>query len=77
MDNLEIYKRVELEGCPYCGGAGLLEEENNWCWYAICVDCGSQTAPIEYKRAEDRETAARKVAQLWNNGKVIRSDLGE
>ncbi|MBQ6314135.1 MAG: Lar family restriction alleviation protein [Mogibacterium sp.] len=74
---MEIYKKFELEDCPFCGGAGLLEEENDWCWYVTCVDCGSQTAPIEYRRAEDREGAAGKAANLWNLGKVIRSDLGE
>ncbi|MBQ3291251.1 MAG: Lar family restriction alleviation protein [Mogibacterium sp.] len=74
---MDIFKEVVLEDCPFCGGAGLLEEEEGWCWYAICVDCGSQTAPIEYRRAEDRESAARKVGQLWNMGKVVRSDLGE
>ena len=74
---MDIFKEVVLEDCPYCGGAGLLEEENNFSWYAICVDCGSQTASIEYKKPEDRAEAARKVGQLWNMGKVVRADLGE
>lgn len=74
---MEIYEEIELEDCPYCGGAGLLEEENGWCWYVTCMDCGSQTASFEYRRAEDREDAARKAAAIWNMGKAIRSDLGE
>ena len=31
-----IYE-IELEDCPFCGGAGLLEEEQGWCWYAMCM----------------------------------------
>ena len=74
---MDIYKKLPLEDCPYCGGAGLLEEENGWCWYVTCMDCGSQTAPIEYRTPEKREEAAQKAASLWNLAKVIRSDLGE
>ncbi len=73
----KLYKEIILEDCPFCGGIGLLEEENEWCWYAVCMDCGSQTAPIEYRNAEERKTAALKAASLWNLGKVIRADLGE
>ena len=56
---MDITEKIILEDCPYCGGAGLLEEENGWCWYVTCMDCGSQTASFEYRRAEDREDAAR------------------
>ena len=41
---MNIHEELLLQDCPFCGGAGLLEEENGWCWYAVCVDCGSQTA---------------------------------
>ena len=74
---MDLYKDIVLEGCPFCGGAGLLEEENGWCWYVTCMDCGSQTAPIEYRGEDKRKEAAEKAASLWNIGKVIRSDLGE
>ena len=74
---LTIHEQFALEECPYCGGAGLLEEENGWCWYAICVDCGSQTAPFPFKTPEERPEAARKAAELWNMRKVIRADPGE
>lgn len=74
---MELFERIHLEDCPYCGGAGLLEEERGWCWFVSCLDCGSQTAPIEFKKPEDREKAAEKAAGLWNNGKVVRADLGE
>ena len=41
---MNIHEELELQDCPYCGGAGLLEEENGWCWYVMCLDCGAQTA---------------------------------
>ena len=74
---MEIYEELRLEDCPFCGGAGLLEEENGWCWYVMCVDCGSQTAECGYKTPQERLEAARKVAHLWNIGKVMRSNIGD
>ena len=74
---MNIHEELILQDCPFCGGAGLLEEENGWCWYAVCVDCGSQTAAFEYRRPEDRLEAAKQAAHLWNIGKVVRSDLSE
>ena len=74
---MEIYKELELEDCPYCGGAALLEEENGWCWYVTCVDCGSHTAEVEYKTPEQRREAAEKAAMLWNMRKVLRSNISE
>ena len=63
--------------CPFCGGAGLLEEESGWCWYVMCMDCGAQTAHFEYKTPGDRLAAAAQAAQIWNIGKVVRADLSE
>ena len=74
---MNIHEELPLENCPYCGGAGLLEEEGGWCWYVTCMDCGSATAPLDYHRPEERLDAARRAAHLWNIGKVIRADLGE
>ena len=74
---MEIHQELFLEDCPYCGGPGLLEEENGWCWYVMCMDCGSQTAAIGYQSPEERREAARKAADLWNMRKVIRADLSE
>ena len=74
---MDVFSLLPLQDCPYCGGAGLLEEEGGWCWYVVCTDCGAQTAAFEYRRNEDRVDTARKAAHLWNMGKVIRSDLGE
>ena len=74
---MNIFEELELQDCPYCGGAGLLEEENGWCWYAMCVDCGAQTASFEYRTAEERTEAARKAAHLWNIGKILRPGVGD
>ena len=43
----------------------------------MCLDCGAQTAQIEYKRPEMREAAACAAAQLWNIGKIMRSGIGD
>ena len=74
---LNIYEEFHLQDCPFCGGAGLLEEENGWCWYVMCVDCGAQTAHFEFKTPEQRRDAAQKASHLWNIGKVVRGDIGE
>lgn len=74
---LSIHEQLELHDCPYCGGAGLLEEEQGWCWVVTCLDCGAQTAQFEFKNEAEREQAARTAAHLWNIGKVVRGDIGE
>ncbi len=74
---MDIHKEIHLEDCPFCGGAALLEEENGWCWYVMCVDCGSQTAETAYRTPEERLEAAQKAARLWNMGKIMRTGSGE
>ena len=74
---MDIHEQLILQDCPYCGGAGLLEEENGWCWYVMCLDCGAQTAHVAFKTDADRTEAARKAAYLWNVGKILRPDVGE
>ena len=74
---MDIHEKLHLQDCPYCGGAGLLEEEGGWCWFAVCLDCGAQTAPIEYKTQEKRLEAAESAAYLWNLGKIISSNPGD
>lgn len=73
----EPHALLQLEDCPYCGGPALLEEENGWCWYVMCADCGAQTASFGYKDAAERREAAQKAAHLWNLRKVIRANPGE
>ncbi len=74
---MDIHEEFVLQDCPFCGGAGLLEEENGWCWYAVCMDCGAQTAHCEYSTPEGRREAAGKAAALWNMGKILRGNIGE
>ena len=50
---------------------GLMEEENGWCFYAACLDCGAHTAEIRYERDAERLDAAQRAAHLWNIGKVL------
>ena len=74
---MDIHELIELQDCPICHGAALLEEEEGWCFYATCLDCGSHTAEVEYKKPEQREEAAKKAAYLWNIGKVLNSNPNE
>lgn len=69
---MDIRDDIELQDCPYCGGVGMLEEEHGWCWYVVCSDCGGQTASCGYGNEQERAEAARKVAELWNRGKILR-----
>ena len=74
MDHLND---IELFDCPICHGVGSLEEENGWCVYASCLDCGCHTVEVDYRKPEDREAAARRAADVWNIGKVIPMSPGE
>ena len=74
---MDIFHEIELEECPVCRGAGLLEEENGWYIYVGCVDCGSRTAELPYHSPEERIEAARQAARLWNMGKVIHTGVGD
>ena len=74
---MNVHEVIDLQDCPYCGGTGILEEENGWCWYVMCMDCGAQTAPFEFRKPSERLESAKKAANLWNIGKVIRQDIGE
>lgn len=74
---MDIMDQVDLQDCPICHGAGLLEEENGWCLYVSCLDCGCHTAEVSFRSEEEKLQAARHAATLWNVGKVIASGLGE
>ena len=74
---MTIHEQLPLQDCPYCGGPGLLEEENGWCWAVTCLDCGAQTAAFSFHKPEERLEAARQAAYLWNIGKVMRSGIGD
>ncbi len=74
---MDILDTIELNDCPLCLGAGLLEDDGENCVSAYCLDCGCHTVFIPFKNAEEREAAARRVADLWNVGKVIAEGVGE
>ena len=74
---MEIYKQIELQDCPVCHGSGILEEENGWCFYIECMDCGCHTAEVPFEKNEERLQAAQKAAHLWNIGKVLSHNPGE
>lgn len=74
---MDIYEKIDLQDCPLCGGASLLEEESGCGFYVTCLDCGCYTVTIDYKSNEGRLDAAEKAAYLWNTGKVISNSPGE
>ena len=61
---MELYEQIELQECPICGGAGLMEEENGWCFYAACLDCGAHTAELAHD-AEDEVVGALGEPELF------------
>jgi len=74
MENKEY---IDLEICPACRGDGMLIHEGGWNVQVECVDCGAHTIYVEYDNDQQKAEAERKVAMLWNLGKVIKSDPGE
>jgi len=74
---MDVLSTVELNDCPLCLGPGLLEDEGGHCVSATCLDCGCHTVPITYRTEAEMLDAARRVAELWNMGKVISEGVGE
>lgn len=74
---MEDQNLIELEECPVCRGDGILVHEGGWNVQVECSDCGTHTVYLEYETAEERITAEKNVASLWNMGKVISSSRGE
>ena len=74
---MDMLENQELLDCPLCQGPALVEEEEGWCVYVTCLDCGCHTAEIPFNNEEERLDAARRAVHTWNIGKVIRSDVGE
>ena len=69
--------KFDIFDCPLCGGAGALCESGGWAFTVQCCDCGTETAPAEYKTPEQREEAAAAAVHLWNVGKVIHTGPGD
>ncbi|MBE6894263.1 MAG: hypothetical protein E7483_01455 [Ruminococcaceae bacterium] len=76
MDFKDI-ELLDLQDCPYCGGPGQLWREGNWGSYIECVDCGAQTPIVEYKSEAERTEAEKRLADAWNQGKVVSFGRGE
>ena len=70
---MDIFDKIELQDCPICGGAGLLEEENGNSFYVACMDCGSRSVNIDYKEEAGREDAAQRVYDSIK--KTIHTDI--
>lgn len=68
---------IDLFDCPLCHGPGLIQEENGWCLYVECLDCGCHTAELPFHNEEERQAVARHLATTWNLGKVIGPANGE
>lgn len=72
-----VFEHINLQECPQCDGPALIQEEDGWCVYVECLDCGCHSAELTYKNEGERMAAAQSVADLWNMGKVIKSCVGE
>lgn len=71
---MEINPNFELEECPVCRGNGFVVHEGGWNVQVECIDCSAHTVYIAYKNEQDKADAEKRVAMLWNMGKVIKSD---
>lgn len=74
---METNQITELEECPVCRGTGMIVHEGDWSVQVECMDCSAHTVYVEYASEDTKVEAERKVAFLWNMGKVIKSERGE
>ncbi len=74
MDKKEF---IELEECPVCRGPGMILHEGGWNVQVECADCSAHTVFVEYGNEAEKLEAEKKVAMLWNIGKVVRGDTSE
>lgn len=74
---MDDYRDIEVLDCPICQGPALIEEENGWCVYVTCCDCGCHTAEVQFSSKKDKKEAVKKAVSLWNVGKVLSSEPGE
>ena len=78
MNEEFLNEEEELLPCRVCHeDCACVEDEGGWCIYVMCANCGSTTAFMSYKNAEEKKEAERKAIHLWNMGKVIREQRGE
>lgn len=74
---VEEFKDIDVLDCPICQGPAIIEDEQGWCVYVSCGDCGCHTAEVPYENKKEKAQAAKKAATLWNMGKVLSSEPGE
>lgn len=74
---MEINPNYVLEDCPVCRGSGMVVHEGGWNVQVECADCSAHTVYIDYETEEQKKDAEQRVVQLWNMGKVVKSDAGE
>ena len=74
---MEINPNFQLEDCPVCQGSGFVVHEGGWSVQVECADCSAHTVFVEYSNDTEKAEAERRVAMLWNMGKVVKSDAGE
>ena len=67
-------KDIELQICPHCGGDGILEDENGWCCYVTCMDCGAHTAQVDYHTPDERLLIPT-VQMVWDHMLAILREI--
>lgn len=72
--NDTMQRCMERAGFVRCGA---MQDEQGWSVSVCCMDCGAETAHAEYHTPEERLEAARRVAMLWNMGKVVHTGVGD
>ena len=70
-------KEYVLEECAACRGNGVVVHDGGWNVQVECADCGAHTVYVEYENEAEKLEAERKVAMLWNIGKIIKINPGE
>ena len=71
---MEINPNFELEDCPICRGSGYVVHEGGWNVQVECSDCSAHTVYVAYNNENEKKEAEKRVAMLWNMGKVIKQD---
>ena len=71
---MEINPNYVLEDCPICRGSGFMVHEGGWSVQVECIDCSAHTVYVDYENEEEKAEAEKRVAMLWNMGKVIKQD---
>ena len=61
---MELYQDIDLQDCPLCHGPGMIEEENGWCLYVTCLDCGCRTAELSFSTPEEHDRIIAFTSQL-------------